>query len=248
MYQLDIQKIDSNFSLTDSKTEAAVLHYLWNVVQNIPVEDYLKDAAQDENVSTTLAYLRLAAFVPFFLGASDIVWEYDDGSDRIYSFYDNLKERVIDDTLILPHTLNVIKNCLQKKGLINKSDFDGTIEDKDVYEHEKWSFFCDLADGFSVRKYLIKSVGINTLTMLFSNIGNSTDAQNLADSIYAPETADDDIEDEDDDDFYDEDYRHEFESPDDFVEFLVEHTDELIPIAPTYIQCHLYSFLNGDSD
>ena len=312
--------------ITDGETEAAVFSYLWDIVQNVPVEDYLKDADKDENVSSTLAYLRLATFVPYFLRASDIVWDFDDGGDRTYSFNDSLRELVIDDELIKPYTLNIIKNCLQKQGLINLSDFDAPIDDEYFYNDEKWSFFKDLADCFSVRKYL-KSIHINDLTVLFSNICDNEDAQNLANSVYAPgnmlnaegkessnsidnqmdyEPNEDLVFTEEDDqsflgldlnefplsqddlDFMDESqdsessdsvdggiepdaesttdkshddvdqsyesecedeyYVHEFDSQDDFVEFVVQHSDELFPKAPTSIQCHLYSFLNGDCD
>ncbi|SFS33061.1 hypothetical protein SAMN02910357_00177 [Succinivibrio dextrinosolvens] len=326
MQELDINKIDRQFMLTENSTENAVLNYLWNIIQNVPVEDYLQEAATDENVSNTLAYLRLACFIPFFLRASDIVWDFDDGGDRAYSFNDNLRELVLDDELINPYTLNIIKNCLQNKGLINLSDFDALIDDEYFYNDEKWSFFKALADCFSVRKYL-KSLHINDLTVLFSNICDNEDAQNLANSVYAPGNMldaeennssnsidnhmDYDInedlvftkEDEpafldcdldelplsqDDLDFTDESeesessnsvdggiepdaestthkshddvdqsyesecedeyYVHEFDSQDDFVEFVVQHSDELFPKAPTSIQCHLYSFLNGDCD
>ena len=326
MYQIDIQKLDHKFMITDGETEAAVFSYLWDIIQNVPVEDYLKDADNDDNVSTTLAYLRLATFVPYFLRASDIVWDFDDGGDRTYSFNDSLRELVIDDELIKPYTLNIIKNCLQKQGLINLSDFDAPIDDEYFYNDEKWSFFKDLADCFSVRKYL-KSIHINDLTVLFSNICDNEDAQNLANSVYAPgnmlnaeekessnsidnqmdyEPNEDLVFTEEDDqsflcldldefplsqddlDFMDESqdsessdsvdggiepdaesttdkshddvdqsyesecedeyYVHEFDSQDDFVEFVVQHSDELFPKAPTSIQCHLYSFLNGDCD
>lgn len=312
--------------ITDGETEAAVFSYLWDIVQNVPVEDYLKDADNDDNVSTTLAYLRLATFVPYFLRASDIVWDFDDGGDRTYSFNDSLRELVIDDEQIKPYTLNIIKNSLQKQGLINLSDFDAPIDDEYFYNDEKWSFFKDLADCFSVRKYL-KSIHINDLTVLFSNICDNEDAQNLANSVYAPgnmlnaeekessnsidnqmdyEPNEDLVFTEEDDqsflgldldefplsqddlDFMDESqdsessdsvdggiepdaesttdkshddvdqsyesecedeyYVHEFDSQDDFVEFVVQHSDELFPKAPTSIQCHLYSFLNGDCD
>ena len=326
MQELDINKIDRQFMLTENSTENAVLNYLWNIIQNVPVEDYLQEAATDENVSNTLAYLRLASFVPFFLRASDIVWDFDDGGDRTYSFNDNLRELVIDDKVIKPYTLNIIKNCLQKQGLINLSDFDAPIDDEYFYNDEKWSFFKDLADCFSARKYL-KSLHINDLTVLFSNICYTEDAQNLANSVYAPgnmldaeenessnpidnqmdydtnedlvfteedgkaflgldldelplsqddldftnesqasESSDsvdggiepyaesttdkshDAVDESYESDYEDEYYVHEFDSQDDFVEFVMQHSDELFPKAPTSIQCHLYSFLNGDCD
>ena len=326
MYQIDIQKLDHKYMITEGETEAAVFTYLWDIVQNVPVEDYLEEVEKNVDVSKTLAYLRLASFVPFFLRASDIVWDFDDGGDRTYSFNDNLRELVIDDEAIKPYTLNVIKNCLQKQGMINLSDFDAPIDDEYFYNDEKWSFFKDLADCFSVRKYL-KSLHINDLTVLFSNICDNEDAQNLANSVYAPgnmldaeenepsnsidnhmdydpnedlvfpeedeqffldcdldelplsqddldfsdesqdseysesvdsgvepdaESTSDKLQDSVDEsyesDYEDEDYVHEFDSQDDFVEFVVQHSDELFPKAPTYIQCHLYSYLNGDCD
>lgn len=245
MIKLDIDKIDSKFMLTENSTENAVLSYLWDIIQNVPVEEYLQEAAKDANVSTTLAYLRLSLFVPFFLRASDIVWEFDDGGDRTYSFNDYFKLLIVDDEQIKPYTLNVIKNCLQKQNLINLSDFDVSIEDEDFYNEEKWSFFNELAYCFSVQNYL-KSVHINTLTVLFSNITDTEDAQNLANSIYAP--INDDAPFGLDEDSAENEYEHEFESKDEFVEFLVKYADKLIPKAPTYTQCHLYSYLNGDCD
>lgn len=83
--------------------------------------------------------------------------------------------------------------------------------------------------------------------MLFSNICGTEEAQALANSIYSPETSDDIAPDEESNEF-NEDYEHEFDSQEDFLEFLVQHADELIPKAPTSIQCHLYSYLNGDCD
>ena len=245
MYQIDIQKLDHKYMITEGETEAAVFTYLWDIVQNVPVEDYLKDADKDENVSITLSYLRLASFVPFFLRASDIVWDFDDGGDRTYSFNDNLRQLVIDDEVIKPYTLNVIKNCLQNQGLINLSDFDAPIDDEYFYNDEKWSFFKDLADCFSSQKYL-KSLHINDLTVLFSSITDTEEAQNLANHLFSP--IDDEAPVGFDDENADEDYVHEFDSQDEFVEFVMKHSDELFPKDPTSIQCHLYSFLNGDCD
>ncbi len=300
MKMIDIEKLNRDLMISDNDTEAAVLSYLWDVVQNVPVEDYLKEADKDDNVSSTLTYLRLYCFVPFFIRASDIVWDYD--GDRTYSFIDDLREKIVDDDFIKPYTLNVIKKSLQKQGLTELSDFDlSPEEDEDFYNNEKWDYFCQLSYCFDVRDYL-KSVGINALTILFSNITDSDDAQNLANSIYAPqnepeassessssedncsqsreefyaslsgeetdpfdaepdeldefdefELSHQDLElDEDsydtDDEEEDEEYEHEFASQDEFVEFLVEHADELIPMAPTFTQCHLYEFINGDSD
>ena len=298
MKMIDIEKLNRDLMISDNDTEAAVLSYLWDVVQNVPVEDYLKEADKDENVSTTLAYLRLYCFVPFFIRASDIVWDYD--GDRTYSFIDDLKEKVVADDFIKPYTLNVIKNCLQKQGLTELSDFDlSPEEDEDFYNNEKWDYFCQLSYCFDIRDYL-KSVGINALTILFSNITDSDDAQKLANRIYAfqnqPESGSsessssedscseyieeagssisletidqyeegrdepflngmsnddpdfDEESDDPDDEDEDEEYEHEFASQDEFVEFLVEHADELIPLSPTFTQCHLYEFLNGDCD
>ena len=245
MHQIDIQNLDHKYMITESETEAAVFTYLWDIVQNVPVEDYLKDADKDENVSITLSYLRLASFVPFFLRASDIVWDFDDGGDRTYSFNDNLRQLVIDDEVIKPYTLNVIKNCLQNQGLINLSDFDAPIDDEYFYNDEKWSFFNDLANCFNVRNYL-KTLHINDLTVLFSSITDNEDAQNLANRLYAP------IDDEAplgfDEDNSEVEYEHEFAYEDDFVEFISQHTNELFPTPPTYTQCHLDSYLNGDCD
>ena len=305
MYQIDINELDRDFMITESDTEAAVLDYLWDVVQNVPVEDYLKEEAEkDNNVSTTLTLLRLAVFAPFFIRASDIVWDYDSGYGRTDSFYDNLREIITDDDLIKPYTLNVIKNCIQKQGLTDLSDFDvSEEEDEDFYNNEKWDFFIQLSYCFGVRDYL-KSVSINALTILFSNINDTDDAQNLANRIYDPKNAqeasssesssakdhrsesreelysslsgketdpfdaepdeldefdefelthqdldlDEDSYDTDDEEEDEEEYKHEFASSNDFVEFLVQHADELIPMAPTFTQCHLYEFINGDSD
>lgn len=300
MEDISIENLDQKLMISDNDTEAALLSYLWYVVQKVPVEDYLKDADKDENVSSTLDYLRLYCFVPFFIRASDIVWDYD--TDRIYSFIDYIKEKVLDDNIIKPYTLNVIKNCLQEQGLIELSDFDiSAEEDEDFYNHEKWDFFKQISYRFEVRDYL-KSVGLNALTMLFSNITNSEDTQNLANSIYStknePEASSsessssedncsqsrkefyaslsgeetdpfdaepDELDEYDefelshqdfarDEDSYDtdeeedEEYEHKFASMDDFIEFIIQHADELIPLAPTFTQCHLYEFIKGDSD
>jgi len=280
MIDLNIDELDRKLMITESDFERAVLKYLWNYVVNAPVEDYLKNAENDENVSTTLTYLRFAVFIPYFLRASDIVWDYDEGGDRTYSFKDYFKQLVIDDELIKPYTLNIIKNCLEKEGLINLDDFDAPIDDEHFYNKEKWSFFNDLADCFNVVNYLT-SLHINDLTVLFSSITDTADAQNLANMLYANEakTQSDkqeiissteeryfdpdlgeyielsndepdfnDEEDEEDDDDYPEEYEHEFASDDEFVEFIALHTNELFPSSPTYIQCHLYSYLNGDCD
>lgn len=280
MIDLNIDELDRKLMITESDFERAVLKYLWNYVVNAPVEDYLKDAEKDENVSTTLTYLRFAVFIPYFLRASDIVWDYDEGGDRTYSFKDYFKQLVIDDELIKPYTLNIIKNCLEKEGLINLDDFDAPIDDEYFYNDEKWFYFNDLAECFNVRNYL-KSLHINDLTVLFSSITDTADAQNLANMLYANEAktqsdkqeiissteeryfdpdlgeyielSNDDLdfndeEDEEDDDDYPEEYEHEFASDDEFVEFIAQHTNELFPSSPTYTQCHLYSYLNGDCD
>lgn len=300
MEDISIENLDQKLMISDNDTEAALLSYLWYVVQKVPVEDYLKDADKDENVSSTLDYLRLYCFVPFFIRASDIVWDYD--TDRIYSFIDYIKEKVLDDNIIKPYTINVIKNCLQEQGLIELSDFDiSAEEDEDFYNHEKWDFFKQISYRFEVRDYL-KSVGLNALTMLFSNITNSEDTQNLANSLYAPQNEPeasssesssakdhrsesreelysslsgeetdpfdaepDELDEYDefelshqdlelDEDSYgtdeeeDEEYEHKFASLDDFIEFIIQHADELIPLAPNFTQCHLYEFIKGDSD
>lgn len=275
MIDLNIDELDRELMITQSDFERAVLKYLWNYVVNAPVEDYLKDAEKDENVSTTLTYLRFAVFIPYFLRASDIVWDYDDGGSRTYSFKDEFQKLVIDDELIKPYTLNIIKKCLEKAGLINLDDFDAPIDDEDSYNEDKWFYFNDLANCFNVRNYL-KSLHINDLTVLFSSITNTADAQNLANMLYANEDksqsdkqelisstvkryfdpdlgkyielSNDELDFNDEDDDYPEEYEHEFASNDEFVEFIAQHNNELFPSSPTGIQSHLYLYLNGDCD
>lgn len=66
MYQIDIQEINQDFMLTESDTEAAVLDYLWEIVQSNPVEDYLQDAAKDDNISTTIVLPKTCIFCSIF--------------------------------------------------------------------------------------------------------------------------------------------------------------------------------------
>lgn len=200
MKGINIEQLDRYCLISDNETEKAVLNYLWNVIDKAPFENYFNVVSMDRYACNILKYLKLACFISFFIRASDIVWNYDEPDpDRSYSFREYLEKKISDDEEINPYYLNVIRDCLQYHGLIELPDFNikdyqreievnGKIEyrlDDHAYKVGKYAYFMELKKCFSVHDYL-KSLHINTLTVLFSNIVDSEAAHGLANSLFAP--------------------------------------------------------------